>query len=112
MYIYIIYHISRICKHNAQDSGFFFVIPVIFIRIIRDCAMMNASVSLMEQSYQAQYVKLSQIPLEFNETLRHTLADHVTVYRDERIVFTFTDSANVMKIYEKGLSLADLILLA
>ena len=37
-----------------------------------------------------------RIPMEFNETLWHTLVDHVTVYSDERIVFTFTDGAEIV----------------
>ena len=34
--------------------------------------------------------------MEFNETLWHTLVDHVTVYNDERIVFTFTDGTEIV----------------
>ena len=102
--------------------------------MIRNCVMMNASASLTEQEYQAQYTELSQryestkagyealldrrkqmeataitfsgilfrlaelpqIPMEFNETLWHTLVDHVTVYNDERIVFTFTDGTEIV----------------
>lgn len=102
--------------------------------MIRNCVMMNASASLTEQEYQAQYAELSQryestkagyealldrrkqmdataivfsgilfrlaelpqIPMEFNETLWHTLVDHVTVYNDERIVFTFTDGTEIV----------------
>ena len=101
--------------------------------MIRNCVMMNASASLTEQEYQAQYTELSQryestkagyealldrrkqmeataivfsgilfrlaelpqIPMEFNETLWHTLVDHVTVHNDERIVFTFTDGTEI-----------------
>ena len=40
--------------------------------------------------------ELSRIPMEFNETLWHTLVDHVTVYSDERIVFTFTDGTEIV----------------
>lgn len=102
--------------------------------MIRNCVMMNASASLTEQEYQAQYAELSQryestkagyeallnrrkqmeataitfsgilfrlaelpqIPMEFNETLWHTLVDHVTVYNDERIVFIFTDGTEIV----------------
>lgn len=102
--------------------------------MIRNCVMMNASASLTEQEYQAQYTELSQryestkagyealldrrkqmeataitfsgilfrlaelpqIPMEFNETLLHTLVDHVTVYKDERIVFTFIDGTEII----------------
>ena len=34
--------------------------------------------------------------MEFNETLWHTLVDHVTVHNDERIVFTFTDGTEIV----------------
>ncbi len=40
--------------------------------------------------------ELPQIPMEFNETLWHTLVDHVTVFNDERIVFTFTDGTEIV----------------
>ena len=40
--------------------------------------------------------ELTQIPLEFNESLWHTLVDHVTVYNDERVVFTFTDGTEIV----------------
>lgn len=104
--------------------------------MIRNCVMMNATASLTEQEYQAQYTELSQryestkagyealldrrkqmeaiaitfsgilfrlaelplIPIEFNETLWHTLVDHVTVYNDERIVFTFTDGTEITEM--------------
>ena len=102
--------------------------------MIRNCVMTNASTSLTEQEYQAQYAELTQryestkagyealldrrkqmeataivfssilfrlaelpqIPMEFNETLWRTLVDHVTVYNDERIVFTFTDGTEIV----------------
>lgn len=102
--------------------------------IIRNCVMMNASASLTEQEYQAQYTELSQryesikvgyealldrrkqmestaivfsgilfrlaelpqFPMEFNETLWHTLVDHVTVHNDERIIYTFTDGTEIV----------------
>ena len=38
----------------------------------------------------------AQIPMEFNETLWHTLVDHVTIHNDERIVFTFTDGTEIV----------------
>lgn len=41
-------------------------------------------------------VELPQIPMAFNETLWHTLVDHVAVYNDERIVFTFTDGTEIV----------------
>ena len=40
--------------------------------------------------------ELSRIPMEFNETLWHTLVDHVTIHNDERIVFTFTDGTEIV----------------
>ena len=40
--------------------------------------------------------ELPQIPIEFNETLWHTLVDHVTIHNDERIVFTFTDGTEIV----------------
>lgn len=42
--------------------------------------------------------ELPQIPMDFNETLWHTLVDHVTIYSDERIVFTFTDGTEIVTI--------------
>lgn len=36
--------------------------------------------------------------MEFNETLWHTLADHVTVYNDERIGFSFTDGTEIVTL--------------
>lgn len=40
--------------------------------------------------------EMPQIPMEFNETLWHTLVDHVSVYNDERIIFTFTDGTEIV----------------
>ena len=40
--------------------------------------------------------ELPHIPMEFNETLWHTLVDHVTIYNDERIAFTFTDGTEIV----------------
>ena len=43
-----------------------------------------------------QLTELQDIPAEFNESLWNTLVDHVTVYSDERIVFTFKDGAEII----------------
>lgn len=43
-----------------------------------------------------QLTELQEIPAEFNESLWNTLVDHVTVYSDERIVFTFKDGAEIV----------------
>lgn len=42
-----------------------------------------------------QLTELTEIPAEFNEPLWHTLVDRVTVYNDERIVFTFKDGTEI-----------------
>ena len=42
-----------------------------------------------------QLTELAEIPAEFNEPLWHTLVDRVTVYNDERIVFTFKDGTEI-----------------
>ena len=43
-----------------------------------------------------QLTELEEIPVEFKESLWHTLVDHVTVYNDERIVFTFRDGTEIV----------------
>ena len=43
-----------------------------------------------------QLTELQNIPAEFNESLWNTLVDHVTVYSDERVVFTFKDGAEIV----------------
>ena len=40
--------------------------------------------------------ELPEIPATFDESLWNTLVDHVTVYNDERIVFTFTDGTEIV----------------
>ena len=39
--------------------------------------------------------ELEDVPVTFKESLWHTLVDHVTVYADERIVFSFKDGTEV-----------------
>ena len=39
--------------------------------------------------------ELAEIPADFNESLWNTLVDHVTVYADERMVFSFTDGMEI-----------------
>ena len=39
--------------------------------------------------------ELEDIPADFKESLWHTLVDHVTVYADERIVFSFKDGTEI-----------------
>lgn len=43
-----------------------------------------------------QLTELQELPAEFRESLWHTLVDHVTVYSDERIVFTFKDGTEIV----------------
>ena len=40
--------------------------------------------------------ELPNVPATFDDALWHTLVDHVTVYHDERIVFTFTDGTEIV----------------
>ena len=40
--------------------------------------------------------ELPDIPATFDDALWHTLVDHVTVYNDERIAFTFTDGTEII----------------
>ena len=39
-----------------------------------------------------------EIPIDFDEALWNTLVDHVTVYADERIVFSFMDGTEIMEM--------------
>ena len=40
--------------------------------------------------------ELEEIPIDFDEALWNTLVDHVTVYADERIVFSFMDETEIL----------------
>ena len=40
-------------------------------------------------SFMFEIAELSTIPMEFSERLWNAVIDHVTVYEDERLVFTF-----------------------
>ena len=40
--------------------------------------------------------ELEEIPIDFDEALWNTLVDHVTVYADERIVFSFMDGTEIL----------------
>ena len=42
--------------------------------------------------------ELPDIPATFDDSLWNTLVDHVTVYNDERIVFTFTDGTEIVSM--------------
>ena len=39
--------------------------------------------------------ELDKLPIAFDEKLWNTLVDHVTVYSDERVVFTFQDGKEI-----------------
>ena len=43
-----------------------------------------------------QLTELDEIPIDFDEALWNTLVDHVTVYADERIVFSFMDGTEIL----------------
>lgn len=43
-----------------------------------------------------QLTELQELPAEFKDSLWHTLVDHVTVYNDERIAFTFKDETEIV----------------
>ena len=42
--------------------------------------------------------ELEEIPIDFDEALWNTLVDYVTVYADERIVFSFMDGTEIAEI--------------
>lgn len=42
--------------------------------------------------------ELEEIPIDFDEALWNTLVDHVTVYADERIVFSFMDGTEITEM--------------
>ena len=42
--------------------------------------------------------ELEEIPIDFDEALWNTLVDHVTVYEDERIVFSIMDVTEITEI--------------
>ena len=42
--------------------------------------------------------ELEEIPIDFDEALWNTLIDHVTVYADERIVFSFMDGTEITEM--------------
>ena len=42
--------------------------------------------------------ELNEIPIDFDEALWNTLVDHVTVYADERIVFSFMDGTEITEM--------------
>jgi hypothetical protein len=49
-----------------------------------------------------QLTELTEIRAEFNEPLWHTLVDRVTVYNDDRIVFTFKDGTEIKTMLENS----------
>ena len=42
--------------------------------------------------------ELKEIPIDFDEALWNTLIDHVTIYADERIVFSFMDGTEITEM--------------
>ena len=42
--------------------------------------------------------ELEEIPIDFDEALWNTLVDYVTVYADERIVFSFMDGTEITEM--------------
>ena len=42
--------------------------------------------------------ELEEIPIGFDEALWNTLVDHVTVYADEWIMFSFMDGTEMMEM--------------
>ena len=42
--------------------------------------------------------ELTEIPIDFDEALWNTLIDHVTIYADERIVFSFMDGTEITEM--------------
>lgn len=42
--------------------------------------------------------ELEEIPIDFDEALWNTLVDHVTVYAEERIVFSFMDGTEITEM--------------
>ena len=42
--------------------------------------------------------ELEEIPIDFDEALWNTLVDHVTVYADERIMFSFMDGTEITEM--------------
>jgi len=42
--------------------------------------------------------ELEEIPIDFDEALWNTLIDHVAIYADERIVFSFMDGTEISEM--------------
>ena len=42
--------------------------------------------------------ELEEIPIDFDEALWNTLIDHVSIYADERIVFSFMDGTEISEM--------------
>ena len=52
--------------------------------------------SMVFSSVLLRLTELKEIPIDFDEALWNTLVDHVTVYADERIVFSFMDETEIL----------------
>ena len=45
-----------------------------------------------------QLTELEEIPIDFDEALWNTRIDHVAIYADERIVFSFMDGTEISEM--------------
>ena len=54
------------------------------------------SIAMVFSGILFRLTELEEIPIDFDEALWNTLIDHVAIYADERIVFTFMDGTEIL----------------